>query len=112
MANTQDSEVDFRYQPDELKSLLAVARLEDQDACGRYHVLSSSVQVYDGPQPQTGWDRGNKLMGSLRYSEGTGIVGIEVQPPFTTHDMLLELAILELRAFRCIKNGAVPSQRR
>ena len=44
--------VNLPYTAVELEFLLAVARLENQHGCGRYHVFSSSIQAGKGVKPE------------------------------------------------------------
>jgi len=107
MLNTDRIDVEFTYTFLELNALIWVAHFDDQEGSGRYEVLPGQVRIYDGPQARTRWHISPKFMGSIQFNDANVIVSVDIYAPFTADDILRELAILELRAFKCVKHGAV-----
>jgi hypothetical protein len=93
-------EVDYRYAPDQLQALFALARAEDVGKGGRYDARSGAINIYTHPWNTVTMQDESTRMGSIYvfWADENRLWWIEIEEGFSLEDLLAELGMLEEKA--------------
>ena len=99
--------VDLRYTAQQLQALFTVANREDVDKGGRYDARSAAINIWSHSWINEATRYDSEMMGSfyVYWAEENRMWCIETDLGFVLDDLLVELGVLECKAFGHLVHG-------
>ena len=104
---TTSHQVNLQYTRQELEALFVLANREDVEGGGRYDARSGAINVWSHHWANEATRHDSDTIGTfyVHWADENCIYEMECDEGFALGDLLVELGVLELKAFGTVKHG-------